>query len=158
MRVHFFSDLCRLFRIAGNDERGMAAIELALIAPILALGIIGTTDLGIGIYRKMQVQAAAQAGVDYAASHGFVADGVAAAIRAATSLSGIEAQPEPLQYCGCASATGIVGSSCTSTCDGGARAGTYVTVATRTSYKTIIPYPLFPSSFELTAQSTVRIR
>ena len=130
----------------------------ALIAPILALGIIGTTDLGTGIYRKMQVQAAAQAGADYAATHGFSADSVKAAVNVATSLAAIEAQPAPREYCGCASAAGIVGSACGSTCPGGALAGSYVTVATRTSYKTIIPYPLFPSSFELTAQSTVRIR
>jgi Flp pilus assembly protein TadG len=136
----------------------MSAIEFGLIAPILALGIIGTTDLGLGIYRKMQVQAAAQAGADYAASHGFALGGVTAAVQDATSLSGIEAQPAPLQFCGCASATGIAPATCETTCPGGARAGAYVSVAARATYTTIIPYPLFPPSFELAAQSTVRLR
>jgi len=39
---------------------------------------------------------------------------------------------------------------------GGAQAGTYVTVSAQAVYNTLLPYPLLPSSYTLTAQSTVR--
>jgi len=153
-----WKNICRLF-VGGRDaETGVAAIEFALIAPILAIGIIGTVDLGLGIYRKMQVQTAGQAGAEYAATHGFAPSGVTAAIRSATSLSTIEAEPAPVQFCGCATTEGVVSASCGTTCAGGAKAGTYVSAAAQSSYTTIIPYPLFPKRYELAAQSTVRIR
>jgi Flp pilus assembly protein TadG len=157
-RTQVWNNLCRLFVATRDGETGLAAIEFALIGPILAIGIIGTVDLGLGIYRKMQVQTAAQAGAEYAAAHGFAPSEVTAAIRSATSLSTIQAEPVPVQFCGCATAEGVVSTSCGTTCSGGAAAGTYVSAAALSSYTTIIPYPLFPRQFEFAAQSTVRIR
>jgi Flp pilus assembly protein TadG len=140
------------------DVHGVAAIELAIIAPTLVLALVCTADLGLGIYRNMQVQNAAQAGAEYAVTHGFVADSILSAVQNATALSDISASPVPNQFCGCASATGVASAACGSTCSGGSAAGTYVTVSTVATYKTLLPYPLLPSSFTLTAQSTVRIQ
>jgi Flp pilus assembly protein TadG len=147
-------------RLLGRDNctAGVAAVEFALIAPLLALSIICTVDLGLGIYRKMQVQNAAQAGAEYAVTHGFTASGITTATMSATSYSSIQASPAPAQFCGCASATGVASATCGSTCTGGAAAGTYVTVSAQSTYTTLLPYPMLPSSYALTAQSTVRIQ
>ena len=64
-----------LFRLS-SDIDGVAAIELSIIAPMLVLALVCTADLGLGIYRNMQVQNAAQAGAEYAVTHGFVADSI----------------------------------------------------------------------------------
>jgi Flp pilus assembly protein TadG len=141
-----------------SDPRGVATIELSIIAPLLVLALICTADLGLGIYRNMQVQNAAQAGAEYAATHGFAASGIVGAVQAATAFSGITASPEPTQFCGCASATGVASATCGSACSGGSIAGTYVSVSALATYTTLLPYPLLPSSFSLTAQATVRLQ
>jgi Flp pilus assembly protein TadG len=50
--------------------RGVAAVEFALLMPILALFFVFVVDLGLGFYRTMQVQNAAAMGAQYAAVHG----------------------------------------------------------------------------------------
>src|SRR5947209_4776361 len=93
----------RFRRLLGSDcNAGLAAVEFAFLAPLFALAIVCTADLGLGIYRKMQVQTAAQAGAAYAATRGFNATAIANAVTSATSAATIQAQPAPVQYCGCA--------------------------------------------------------
>jgi Flp pilus assembly protein TadG len=155
-----FSFLCRrmraLFGSSREAEAGVASIELAIIAPVIALALICTFDLGLGIYRSMQVESAAQAGAGYAVARGYSADGVARAVASATSYAGISASPAPFQFCGCATASGVTNIACTQPCPDGGTAGTYVTVSAQGSYTTLLPYPMFPSSYTFAAQSTVR--
>ena len=149
--------LCRF--IGNKDEaiRGVASIELAIIAPVLLLFMICTLDLGVGVYRNMQVQNAAQAGAQYAIAHGFQATLISSAVANATSFSGISANPAPNQFCGCAASTGVTNAACGSRCSGGLLAATYVTVSAQGTYNTLFPYPVIPNSFTFTARPTVRI-
>jgi Flp pilus assembly protein TadG len=135
---------------------GTAAVEFAFFVPALVLMIVGTIDLGMGIYRKMQVQDAAQAGAQYAIAHGLTS-AIANAVTSATNF-GVSASPAPAQFCGCPSNTGVAVASCNSICDSGGTAGTYVTVSSQGIYSTLLPYPVIPSTFIFTAQSTVRIQ
>jgi Flp pilus assembly protein TadG len=143
----------RLLRHCG----GNAAMELALLASPLMLLAIGTGDYGLGIYRQMEVQNAAQAGAEYARKHGFSTTGITNAVTAATPLT-VSASPAPAQSCGCPSGTTISSATCGTTCASGALAGTYVTVAAQATYSTIVPYPGIANSYTLTASSTVRIQ
>ncbi len=43
-----------------RDTRGVAVIELALIAPVLAIMVVGVIDMSNGINRKLQLEQAAQ--------------------------------------------------------------------------------------------------
>ena len=160
--------LCKLFTVLSGSLRpfmsgsasgtgGTIAIEFAIIGPALVLMMACTVDLGMGIYRKMQVQNAAQAGAEYAIAHGFTSS-IVNAVTNATSFSGIAASPAPSQFCGCPSSSGVTAITCNSTCSSGAVAGTYVTVSAQGTYDTILSYPLIPSSFLFAAQSTVRIQ
>jgi len=148
----------RLASGKGDGCRGTAAIEFAIVGPMLVVMMVCTMDLGAGMFRKMQVQNAAQAGAMYAALHGFAPSSISSAVTNATGLSDISSSPEPSQFCGCASNSGVASIACTSTCSGGSIPGTYVTVSAQSTYSTILPYPLVPDSFTLTAQSTVRIQ
>jgi Flp pilus assembly protein TadG len=141
-----------------NAVDAVAAIEFAIIAPVLVLALICTADLGQGIYRKMQVENAAQAGAEYAVVHGFAASSISNAVTQATSFSGINSSPAPFQFCGCASDTGITTADCSSTCTGGVASGTYVTVSAQGTYIPILRYPLIPDSFTFASQSTVRLQ
>lgn len=147
---------------------GVAAIELALVSPLLVTGVLGTAELGITIFRQTQVGFAAQAGADYAIAHGFDAAGMTNAIQNATNYPnppGVTASPAPCQFSGCASAAGVspvntCGATCTSSavCSNGAKLGTYVLACSKATFSPIIPNPWQTNPVTLTAQATVRIQ
>jgi Flp pilus assembly protein TadG len=147
---------------------GVAAIELALVSPLLATGVLGAGELGISILRETQVQFAAQAGIDYAIAHGasptnpanatYISN-ISNAITKATTYTSITATPAPSQFCGCASTTGVTVATCGSTCSpSGFTAGTYVTSSAQALFSPIIPNPWQKSTVTLAAQATVRIQ
>ncbi len=134
------------------------AIEMAVIAPVLALLMVGIADYGGGIYSKMQVQHAVQAGADFAMRNGFSAEAISAAVTSATPLPGLAATPAPAQSCGCPNGTTIVAATCGAPCGAGGNAGVYVTVSATATHTTLLPYPGIPESFAFSAVSTVRIQ
>lgn len=147
---------------------GVAAIELAMVSPLLATGVLGAGELGISILRETQVQFAAQAGITYAIAHGasptnpanatYISN-IRNAITSATAYSSITATPAPLQFCGCASATVVTPATCGSTCSpSGFTAGTYVTSSAQALFSPIIPNPWQASTVTLAYQATVRIQ
>jgi Flp pilus assembly protein TadG len=153
-----WGSLRNLLRAMSDDRRGVAAIEFAVMAPTLVMMTICTLDLGMGIYRNMQVQNAAQAGAQYAMVHDFDANVISSVVSNATGLSSISASPPPMQYCGCATSIGVANIACGLTCPAGAVYGNYVQVSAQGTYKTILPYPMIANDFTLTAQSNVRVQ
>lgn len=47
-------------------ESGMSAVEFALIAPVLALGLVATADLGLALYERMTIDHVLRAGAQAA--------------------------------------------------------------------------------------------
>ena len=137
---------------------GAAAVEFALLVPVLLAVVIPVVDLGMGFYQKMQVEDAAQAGAQYALAHGFNTAAIQNAVTSTTSLPSITATPAPAQSCGCPAGTSITAASCGSTCSNGLQAGTYVTVNATAVYHPLITYAALGTSVTLTAQSLVRIK
>jgi Flp pilus assembly protein TadG len=137
--------------------RGNTAVEFAVIGPTLALLVILNIDIGVAIYRTMQVQSAAQVGAHYVLIHGFDAPAINAAVSTATTYSAITASPAPEKFCGCATDAGVTATTCSTKCLGGATAGTYAAISARANYRTIIPYPLVPDTIPLSAKVTVKI-
>src|SRR5947209_5111210 len=64
----------------------IAAVEFAVIAPLLAGILVPVTDLGMCLYQKMQVQNSAQAGAQYASAHGWNSTSIQNAVTGATRL------------------------------------------------------------------------
>lgn len=156
-----FSRLRKIFRVLARlagDASGVAAIEFGIMVPILVLMVVATADIGMGFYRKMQVEDAAQAGAAWAMKNGFDVNKISNAVSSATRAPAISVSPVPLQFCGCAGGSSISTVTCGSTCSGGALAGTYTTVSAQMTYNTILPYGFFPSSYNLNSQSTVRLQ
>src|ERR1700693_457800 len=84
-----------------SPPRGGAIIEFALIMPFLVVLLVGLCDLGFAVYDSMQVQAAPEAGGQYAMRHAWDATAVAAAVTGATGAGAISATPAPSKVCGC---------------------------------------------------------
>src|SRR5215211_1632735 len=124
--------LRRFMRNRGDGIRGVAAIEFAAVGSVLVVMIIGTADFGMGFYRKMQVQNAAQAGAQYAMLHGFNDSSAAKienAVKSATSFSGIALSASLVPLPRCVSSTGLTLPDSNSKCPDGSTAGTYVAVS-----------------------------
>lgn len=150
--------LRRLFDRAASDTGGAVAVEFGFLVPVLALMVVAVIDIGLGVYRKMQVEDAAQAGVQYAIMHNFDANAISDAVTSATNSTAVAASPSPVSFCGCATGSGISTVSCGTTCPGGALAGTYTTVSAQATYSTILNYQLVPSTYTYTAHSTARLQ
>lgn len=148
----------RLRSFTGDDNGGIA-LEFAIIAPVLVLLLIALTDFGLGFYRRMQAQSAAQRGAIFATVRGFDANAISNTI---TSTRGsIRATPAPAQFCGCPTSSGVVTATCASSCTFGgttAPAGTYVSASAQTTYATLFKYPGLASPMTFSATQVVRIR
>lgn len=142
-----------LARLAA-DRRGAAAVEFALLLPMLALLLAGLFDVSRLISASMQVRAAAQAGADFARTHGWDAAKVETAARSATPLAGVTAAPAAFQ--GCASGGGIVPAPGPA-CAGGAPAGSFVAVAASAPFRPLAPWPEVVLPDEVRARAVVRI-
>lgn len=149
--------LRRFFTRAAGNTSGAAAIEFGIVVPMLALMVIAVADIGLGVYRKTQVENAAQVGAEWAIRNGFDANGISNAVTSATNAS-ITAYPAPVQFCGCATGSSISQVACGTTCAGGAKAGTYATVSAQLNYNTTLNYNVVPNSYNFTAQSTARLQ
>ncbi|WP_411339215.1 TadE/TadG family type IV pilus assembly protein [Sphingopyxis sp. J-6] len=145
------SFLNRLLR----HRAGASGVEFALVLPILIALLIGTIDLGAMAWTKMEVQAAARAGANYAlvnATKGFDAVKIQAAATSATNLA-VTFPAAPAKAFGCPDATtGITPGSAGVKCANDEFPGSYVTVQTSTDYT-----PIWFSPVSLSGTATVRI-
>lgn len=154
-----------------RNQRGTAAVEFALVATVLTAMLPAATDLALAIWANQQVGNAARAGSEYAAincwdsSTSAVSTTCATNVStAATSATSRSVTATPSNYCGCDSASGASGTApqtCGTACPDGSKAGTYVSVTTKTSYNPIFPAMwgalLTSSSLKLSATSVTRI-
>ncbi len=140
-----------------RDWRGIAAVEFALVAPFLIATAVGLTDIGFGLYRAMQVDDAAHAGMRYALVHGYDATAISAQVAAVEGFA-ITASPPPERYCGCPSSSGVDQASCDTFCPDGSTTGTYVSVTASATYVPPISFPLIPESFALRSTSVARLQ
>jgi Flp pilus assembly protein TadG len=158
----------RNFMVGEDGIAGSALIEFTLLAPLLVVTSIYTIDFGLLFYRKMQVQNAAQAGVDWAiANRIFNSSYISTAATNATNYATISVST-PIRQCGCPSSTGVVTSgytynsptaTCIPACPNGSVPGLYVTVQTQATWDSFVRYGLFSSANRtLTAQATARIQ
>lgn len=139
-------------------ERGSAAIEFAMIAPVLALLVVATVELGFMMRARIVAQEAASAGALYATSHTYDAAAIAAIKAAAqnsTNEMAITAADPTLSY-GCPATSGVTPANAGAICSDGKSARRYVTVSASVQRVSILGSNLdLPTT--VTANSTVRL-
>ena len=62
-----------MIRQLRRNSDGSVAVETAIFTPIFLVMMLGVTDLGAGMFVRMQVNAAAQAGATYAVLNSSIA-------------------------------------------------------------------------------------
>jgi Flp pilus assembly protein TadG len=151
-------------RLLHSLPRGAAIVEFALVMPFLILLMVGLFDLGLGFWQYMQVQAAAEAGAQYAARYPFpwvtttAIPAITTAITSATGTPGISADPAPSQVCRCPDGGTLTPVACNDTCPSGSRPGVYALVSARLSYSPVLPYPGLPDPLTLNGHAYRRIQ
>jgi Flp pilus assembly protein TadG len=159
----------RRFLVGEEGIAGAALVEFTVLTPMLVIMSIYTMDYGLLFYYKLELQNTAQAGAQWVmANRVYNSSDIQTAAQNATKLPPSNFKVTTSQFCGCPEGSGgnpivtqLSVGSCTasSTCTSGV-AGTYVSVSVTptTAYHSLIPYGLVPSTYSLTAQSTVRIQ
>ena len=135
---------------------GSAAIEFGIVAPVLVILFVAVAEVGYTAYQAMQVQNAVEAGALYAIKNGWNSASISAAIVNATNSPSIAATPAPAQFCGCPGTTGVLATSCTSTCAGGYTPGNYIQINAALTRQSIVPGSGLPLPTTLSAQSIIR--
>ncbi len=139
-------------------DSGTAAIEFGIFGSLMAMLFVVGADLGFAFYSDMQVQTSAHSGATYAILKGYDASAIKAAVTNATGASGISASPDPVEFCGCPSDSGLSTATCGTNCADGAAAGTYVTVTATRTHTMLIPYPILSDTVTQKSVATVRIQ
>ena len=125
---------------------------------MIALLLTGLLDLGYAAYEFMEVQAAAEAGAQYAALNSWNATVIATVVAGATGATGITAVPVPSQFCACPAGTRLSSSACNGTCAGGVKPGVYAQISAQKQHWTILPYPGLSQPLIITGQALRRIQ
>ena len=146
--------------VLARDRRGVAALELALLAPAVLLLIMGIVDVGQLTYTAMQVRAAAHAGAQYvyknAAGACPTATSIASAVQSATPLT-VSATPSPSCVAACVTNNALVTvTAATKTCPSGDAPGQYATISASGAYTPIAPWTRLALPTTVTANSTIR--
>jgi Flp pilus assembly protein TadG len=137
---------------------GSAAVEAAIVLPLLLVLATALFDLGFAAYEDMQVQSAADAGAQYAAASTWDAARISAAVTGATGGSGITATPAPSQFCACPTGGVLTNIPCANKCSNGNTPSVYALVSAQKSHTTVLPYPILPQPLTLSGQAITRIQ
>jgi Flp pilus assembly protein TadG len=129
-----------LFRHRPGSRRsaGVAAIEFAIMAPLLIVMITCLIELGLATRDSLRAQSAAAAGAYYAMQNGFDVSGITNAVVKGTGAVGMTASPAPTTYCGCPSASAIGTVACNATCTDGIAARQYALVSASIARTTVL--------------------
>jgi Flp pilus assembly protein TadG len=145
----------RSVRAAPRASSGNILVELALVAPVLALMLTGLIDFGAAAYNKMALESAARAGVEYAMANPSDTAGIAAAVAEAADVAAEEITVTTAQFCECPDGTAA---ACSDTCGAATSPNVFLSVDVSRSYGLILSYPGFESPLTLTGEAVFRVQ
>jgi len=130
-----------------RDDRATAAIEFALLVPVLGLLVAGLLDYGNAVNFATKLDDAARAGAHYAMSYAYDTNGINTAVQNATadgsSITLATGSPSTFCTCGSSSATPLAA------CDGSVACAT----GTQHNYVSITVQETRPTSLVLNYMS-----
>jgi len=96
---------------------GVAAIEFAIIAPLLSLILLGLVDYGMAVFHRMELQSAVRAGAQYALIKDSNSTSINGVVLASTNLNALNLSTSVTEFCECSNGAALL---CTSSCTSGA--------------------------------------
>lgn len=159
--------------IWAGDRRGIAAVEFALVAPLLLLLLGGTADFGLLMSKRSQLANGVAQGVQYALQQGpgLSAANVRAMVQSGATRAGMTqavtvTTTGPVCYCVSgppaalsAAPAPLSGSTCPGSCAGtGAAPDAYLTISASYIYQPLMPLYSHLASTKVSQASTVRLQ
>jgi Flp pilus assembly protein TadG len=143
-----------------KDEDGVAAVEFALIVPILAMLMIGLMDFGLFINAEMKLENMARSAADYVANGGDPADINAEIIANGFTPDTVNTFDDVIvttaSTCECDDGVEV---DCTGSCDAGTGyMREFFAVDLEIEYTTVFPYPGLPDSVTLVGHARMQVR
>ncbi|MGE0734935.1 MAG: TadE/TadG family type IV pilus assembly protein [Alphaproteobacteria bacterium] len=145
----------RAARSLRRNDQGVAAVELALLSPVILVLLAFLFDFGMGMLNHMQLSSAARAGAQYALLVAPDTTGVQQAVDGAAGLKDPPLNITVEQFCECTDGTTI---TCGTTCSNNITYMLFVRVTATQSYSPMFPMPGLPETMTLTGKATVRIQ
>ena len=145
-----------------RTERGVAAVELALIAPVIAIIILGVVDYGRVFTRTTTLANAAKAGTQFAMISR-PQQGDLSAILTATQTALPDdfagTTPDVQLRCECPPVgSGLQDCAAAEASCGVGTPSIYVQITIQETYATLFDYQFIPPTVDLTEQSIMRLR
>ena len=141
-------------QLALREPGGSSVLELALLAPLFLLLLLGTVDMGQAFYAAIEVSAAANAGAEYGMQNPTDTAGMQeAAVLDGADLKNLAANASWGCECSDGSSASV---SCASAPTCSVNAVDYVQVTTSMTYVPIIKVPGIPSSLALKGSARMR--
>ncbi len=153
---------CTVRKLRGGHA-GQSALELALIAPFLALLLMVAADLGQVFYLSIAVNNAASAGVHFAAQEGNANDATGMETAACNDfgISPLATCQKTLalnatSFCECPNGSSPGAQvACTSSCTD---LRIYAELTTKAAFSTLLPYPGIPSVPSVNGIAVMRVQ
>ena len=122
-------------------EKGVAAVEFAMIAPVLLLLLIGTVDYGMFINSKMKLQDLSRSVAQYVVQGGNDDNVMEEIIQTSNFYAKAQAAGQTItviteQMCECANGNNV---DCSSTCGSNDYLRNYYTATLESTYAPIVP-------------------
>lgn len=147
------------YRRYKQDKKGVAAVEFALIAPVLALLLIGIIDFGFYINAEMKVEAMARSAAEYVRNGGDpdnITDDILAFAVSSDGANSFEdnLRLETSTVCECDGGEVI---DCSDSCAGGSGyKREFFIVNLDIDYAPLFPYPGLPDSIALNGHARIQ--
>ncbi|HYF09566.1 MAG TPA: TadE/TadG family type IV pilus assembly protein [Acetobacteraceae bacterium] len=148
--------LLTLRRRAGDNRKGIAATEFALIAPIMITVLLAVVDIGNALQQNIRLEAAARSALGYAHVYSSDTNGIGNIVRNALSGWNNVTVNVPAMVCTCANTatnTEAVG-TCSADCTTGLEQRRFLSVTVTMSYSGI----MFMQNRNLTGNVQMRIQ
>lgn len=147
----------RILATFRRSDAGSAAVEMALILPLLALLALGVSEFGRIYFAAITVADAARAGAQYGAQNTVTSTDSAAINQAARNEAGdigaIAASSN--RFCRCPDGSSP---SCTGTCTGYGIPEVFVRVSTSMTVTLLMRYPGMPATIPISRSATFRVQ
>ncbi len=147
----------RILKVLKRSEAGSAVVELAAMAPFLALLALGVSEFGRVYYSSITVAGAARAGAQYGAQNVLTSLDTASISQAARNdaadVGTITVSSH--RFCRCPDGSTP---SCTGNCPGFGGPEIFVRVSTSKTVSFLMNYPGLPSSLSISRTATFRVQ
>jgi len=140
----------RFGHLLRHNQIGTAAVEFALITPVLLIIIMGVIDVGMAMFQKMELNGAVRSGAQLALIDSSDTSAIVNAVVDASGNTITSSDVSTSSFCECADGTTIVYGA---TCGDGSSNRTYMTISATTTFNGIF---LNSSALNVSGSITVR--